>query len=271
MAGKHTTGDHAQKNTSPGKIILIAVIVLVIIAAAALAWYLSTRSVEEMPGEEAIAAAGYDPNEFPAPEEEPVEEFPAEEPAPTDPPNEIQAPTEDELVLPEALPGIEEQVLPEEPVLAPPQADFAQIYEDAGIEPVYQLSASDGLDYAVLARGNAASGISQYEFLCSGDTVVTMAETYYAFFPDASEEELETAAHNLEIGSMPPEDMENVTVSCEVADGYVLLCIRMESMDDPDVVAKLSEIAFIPYTSEEYLYFTETRDRLVETIGYAER
>ena len=273
MAGKHTPGGSAQKNTSIGRIVLIAVIVLAVVGAAVAvaAWHLTARPVEEIPGEEALASAGYDPNEFPAPAEEPEEEVPAEEPAPTDPPYEVQAPAEDETVLPEALPGAEEQVPLEEPVLAPAQADFAQIYEDAGIEPVYQLAPADGLGYAVLARGSAASGISQYEFLYDGDTVVTMAETYYSFFEGMSAEEVEIIAGQLLAESQPPEALEYVTVTAETVGSCVVLRIRMENMDDPNVVAQLSEIAFIPYTSEEYLYFTETRDRLVDTIGYAER
>lgn len=275
MAGKHTAGGHARKHTPAARMLLIALIAVAAVAAVTggLVWLFAAEPMpEEISGQEAVLAAGEAPDEIQAPEEEPVEEpvTQAEEPPMEDAPDEIQAP-EEEPVDEEF--GTGPEVPGEEIMVTPPEADYAEIFEQAGVEPTYQLAEeAEGLGYAVMARGNAMTGISLYEFLYDGeDRVVTMAETYYSFFDGATAEDMELIAQQLLAESQPPEALEYVTVTGETVDDCVVLRIRMESMDDPDVVAKLSEIAFIPYTAEEYLYFTPTRDRLVDSIGYAER
>lgn len=274
MAGKHTAGKRARKHTPVGKIALVAGIVLVAAAAvtAGALWLFAAEPVpEEISGEEAILAAGEAPDEVKAPEEEPEEEAVTvtEEPPMEDAPDEVKAPEEEpvdeELFGPE-VPG-------EESMATPPEADFARIFEEAGVEPTYQLaSEAEGLGYAVMARGNLMTGISLYEFLYDGeDRVVTMAETYYSFFDGATPEDMEHIAAQLLAESQPPEALGYVDVTSEIVDNWVVLRIRMDGLDEPAVVDKLSEIAFIPYTPEDYLYFTATHERLVESMGYAER
>ena len=278
MAGKHTAGHKARKPVSMGKILLIVLIVVIAAAAvvAALAALFgfaaaepaeSAEPVTEIAGEEAVLAAGDAPDEVKAPEAEPVTG--SEEPVEEDPSDEVKAPEEEpvdeELFGPE-VPG-------EESMATPPEADFAEIFEEAGVEPTYQLaSEAEGLGYAVMARGNLMTGISLYEFLYDGeDRVVTMAETYYSFFDGATPEDMEHIAAQLLAESQPPEALGYVDVTSEIVDNWVVLRIRMDGLDEPAVVDKLSEIAFIPYTPEDYLYFTATHDRLVDSIGYAER
>lgn len=274
MAGKHTAGQKARKHTPVGKIALIAGIVLVAAAAvtAGALWLFAAEPVpEEIAGAEAILAAGDAPDEVKAPEEEPEEETVTvtEEPPMGDAPDEVKAPEEEpvdeELSGPE-VPG-------EESMTTPPEADFARIFEEAGVEPAYQLaSEAEGLGYAVMARGNLMTGISLYEFLYDGeDRVVTMAETYYSFFDGATAEDMELIAGQLLAESQPPEELDYVAVTGEIVDNWVVLRIRMDGLDEPAVVEKLSEIAFIPYTPDDYLYFTSTHDRLVDSMGYAER
>lgn len=274
MAGKHTAGKRARKHTPVGKIALVAGIVLVAAAAvtAGALWLFAAEPVpEEISGEEAILAAGEAPDEIKAPEEEPEEEAVTvtEEPPMEDAPDEVKAPEEEpvdeELFGPE-VPG-------EESMATPPEADFARIFEEAGVEPTYQLaSEAEGLGYAVMARGNLMTGISLYEFLYDGeDRVVTMAETYYSFFDGATPEDMEHIAAQLLAESQPPEALDYVDVTSEIVDNWVVLRIRMDGLDKPTVVDKLSEIAFIPYTPDEYLWFTATHERLVESMGYAER
>ena len=276
MAGKHTAGKRARKHTPVGKIALVAGIVLVAAAAVtAGALWLFAAEPEELPeeisGEEAILAAGEAPDEVKAPEEEPEEEAVTvtEEPPMEDAPDEVKAPEEEpvdeELFGPE-VPG-------EESMATPPEADFARIFEEAGVEPTYQLaSEAEGLGYAVMARGNLMTGISLYEFLYDGeDRVVTMAETYYSFFDGATPEDMEHIAAQLLAESQPPEALGYVDVTSEIVDNWVVLRIRMDGLDEPAVVDKLSEIAFIPYTPEDYLWFTATHERLVDSMGYAER
>lgn len=274
MAGKHTAGQKARKHRSPAKILLIALMVL---AAAAAVTGVSVRLFapepmpEEISGEEAILAAGENPDEVKAPETETEEEpvTATEEPSVADPPDEVKAPEEEPVD--EALSGPE--VPGEESMATPPEADFARIFEEAGVEPTYQLaSEAEGLGYAVMARGNLMTGISLYEFLYDGeDRVVTMAETYYSFFDGATAEDMEHITGQLLAESQPPEELAYVSVTAETVDNWVVLRIRMDGLDEPAVVDKLSEIAFIPYTPEEYLYFTATHERLVDSMGYAER
>lgn len=274
MAGKHSAGQKARKHTPVGKIALVAGIVLAAAAAvtAGALWLFAAEPVpEEISGEEAILAAGEAPDEVKAPEEEPEEEAVTvtEEPPMEDAPDEVKAPEEEpvdeELFGPE-VPG-------EESMATPPEADFARIFEEAGVEPTYQLaSEAEGLGYAVMARGNLMTGISLYEFLYDGeDRVVTMAETYYSFFDGATPEDMEHIAAQLLAESQPPEALGYVDVTSEIVDNWVVLRIRMDGLDEPAVVDKLSEIAFIPYTPDEYLWFTATHERLVESMGYAER
>ena len=226
---------------------------------------------EEISGEEAILAAGENPDEVKAPETETEEEpvTATEEPFAADPPDEVKAPEEEPVD--EALSGPE--VPGEESMATPPEADFARIFEEAGVEPTYQLaSETEGLGYAVMARGNLMTGISLYEFLYDGeDRVVTMAETYYSFFDGATAEDMEHITGQLLAESQPPEELAYVSVTAETVDNWVVLRIRMDGLDEPAVVDKLSEIAFIPYTPDEYLYFTATHERLVDSMGYAER
>lgn len=275
MAGKHSAGDKARKHTSIGKILLIALIVVVVgiaVTAGALWLFAAEPMPEEISGEEAIQAAGDAPDEIKAPEAEAMDEpVPAaEEPVAEDPFDEMKAP-EEEPVDEEFGSGPE--VPGEEIMESPPEADFAQIFDEAGVEPTYQLAAeAGGFGYSVMARGNPMTGISLYEFLYDGeDRVVTMAETYYSFFQGATPEDMEQIAAQLLAESQPPEELDYVTVTGEIVDTCVVLRIRMEGMDDPTVVEKLSEIAFIPYTPDEYLYFTATHERLVDSMGYAER
>ena len=274
MAGKHSAGGQARKHTPVGKIALIAVIVLAAAAAVTVGalWLFAAEPLpEEISGEEAVLAAGENPDEVKAPEEEPVDEpvTEAEEPSEEENPDEVKAPEEepvDEELLGPEVPG-------EESMTTPPKAAFAEIFEQAGVEPTYQLAAeAEGFGYAVMARGNPMTGISLYEFLYDGDDrVVTMAETYYSFFEGATAEDMELIAGQLLAESQPPEELDYVAVTGEVVDDCVVLRIRMDGLDEPAVVDKLSEIAFIPYTADEYLYFTATHDRLVDSIGYAER
>lgn len=269
MAGKHSKG----KGRPGVKTVWIVLLALAVILGAVLIWA-CTRPVVEISGEEAILAAGDAPDEVKAPLEEPEEQITEEQPSPTpvpaDPPDEIQAPLEEpedeELGAGPEVPGTEQTLT------SAPRPAFAEIYDGAGIQPVYQMADREGEGYAVLARGNVFAGISQYEFVYdSQDRVTAMAETHYAFYDGATPEALESLAEAIGAEAQPPEAMDNVTVTSEAADGYVLLRIRMEGMDDPDVIDALTEIAFIPYTSDDYLYFTRTRDNLVNTIGYTER
>lgn len=264
MAGKHSKG----KDRPGGKTVWIVLAALAVLLGAVLIWA-CTRPVVEISGEEAILAAGDAPDEVKAPEEEP-EERPGHTPVPADPSDEIQAPLEEpedeELGAGPEVPGTEETLT------SAPRPAFAEIYDGAGIQPVYQMADREGEGYAVLARGNVFTGISQYEFVYdSQDRVTAMAETHYAFYEGATPEDLEGLAEAIGAEAQPPEPMDNVAVTCEAADGYVLLRIRMEGMDDPHMIDALTEIAFIPYTSDDYLYFTRTRDNLVNTIGYVER
>lgn len=271
MAGKHSRGGHARKHISGKKTLLIAGIALVALAAVTgvLLWLFAAEPVPvEISGEEAILAAGDAPDEVKAPEEEPVEEVSVEE---------IEEYAPDEVKAPEEEPVDEELSGPEVPgeeiMESAPEADFAKIFEEAGVEPTYQLaSEAEGFGYAVMARGNLMTGISLYEFLYDGeDRVVTMAETYYSFFDGATAEDMELIAGELLAESKPPEALEYVAVTGEIVDNWVVIRIRMDGLDEPAVVEKLSEIAFIPYTPDEYLYFTATHERLVDSMGYTER
>lgn len=234
-------------------------------------WLRSRALPEEIDGQTAIEQAEPAAEEIPAPAEEPVLAAASEEEAPlSGSGEEIQAPEEEPAD--EEL-GAGPEVLGEESQTTAPRAAFAEIFEQAGVEPTYQLAAEAGeLGYSVMARGNAMTGISLYEFLYDGeDRVITMAATDYSFFPGATAEELAAIGEQILAESQPPEALDYVTVTEEIAADCVILRIRMEGMDDPAVVAKLSQIAFIPYTAEELLYYTPTRDELVDTIGYALR
>lgn len=263
-----------QTGKSRKRRIWIPVAAIAALALAGLAgglWLRSRALPEEMDGQTAIAEAEPAPEEIQAPAEEPVwaDGLEAEAPLPGSG-EEIQAPEEEPVD--EEL-GAGPEVLGEESQTTAPRAAFAEIFEQAGVEPSYQLAAEAGeLGYAVMARGNAMTGISLYEFLYDGeDRVVAMAATDYSFFPGATAEELAAIGEQILAESQPPEALDYVTVTEEIGADCVILRIRMEGMDDPAVVAKLSQIAFIPYTAEELLYYTPTRDELVDTIGYALR
>lgn len=271
MAGKHSSGGHARKqNKRAGKTVIIVVIAVVVIAALAVGviWLRDARKPEEIPGEVAIAAATLPPEEIEAPKEEPVVQLPEEKTVPEGPlPEEIEAPKEEPETVetgPEVLGGGEE-----ENALA--RAEFNAIYSQAGIEPVYQIQAFEGVGYAVFARGSRENGITQYEFLYEDDRVLIMAETSYGFFPDVSAAELEDIVSGLEEASQPPDGAETVTVTGTAAEGYTILQTLVEGLDDPAVVEILSQQALIPaYTDGGYLSYSDTAENMT-AMGYAER
>lgn len=270
MAGKHSSGGHARKqNKGAGKTVMIVVIAVAVIAALAVGviWLRNARRPEEIPGEVAIAAATLPPEEIEAPKEEPVVQLPEEETVPEGLPEEIEAPREEpetEVTGPEVLGGDEEEKTLE-------RAEFTDIYSQAGIEPVYQIQAFEGVGYAVFARGSRENGISQYEFLYEDDRVLIMAETSYGFFPDVSTSELEDIVSGLEEASQPPEGAETVTVTGEMEEGYMVLQTLIEGLDDPNVVEFLSQQALIPaYTDGGYLSYSDTAENMID-MGYAER
>jgi len=282
MAGKHSSGSHARKQEKgAGKTVMIVVIVVVVIAALAmgLIWFRTPQMPEEIPGEVAIAAATSSPDEFKVPKEEPVVQFPVEEPASEEAQKvfelEGQVALEEKQAPKEEPTDGESEMGPETPGgstrLPPAKEEFASIFENAGIEPVYQLTDYEGVGYAVFARGDAEDGISQYEFLYKGDAVVTMAETYYDFFPGASQAELEENARGLAEAIQPPEGVECITTTCEAVEGGTILRILVEGLEDPAIVQQLSELALIPaYTDGGYLSFGSTGDNM-GISGYVER